>query len=49
MDEREKEKIDLNENRWSGKRGFSLPPVSPGIPVPPVRPTKDNGGSGEKE
>lgn len=52
MDEREKEITVSNENKWGRKRGFSLPPVPPGIPMPPVSLPKDDGAAqnrGKKE
>lgn len=48
MKEREMQESFSDDKQKGGKRGFSLPPVPPGKPMPPVRPPKDNRGGKEK-
>jgi hypothetical protein len=48
MKEREMQESFSDDKQKGGKRGFSLPPVPPGKPMPPVRQPKDNRGGKEK-
>ena len=48
MKEREMQESFSDDKQKGGKRGFSLPPVPPGKPMPQVRQPKDNRGGKEK-
>lgn len=48
MKEREMQESFSDDKQKGGKRGFSLPPVPPGKPMPPVRQPKENRGGKEK-